>query len=90
MKKYFAAALLLLFAFSVFSQDSLKNKDYYLQKSKKQKTAALILLGGGTIMTITGVVIMTENLFTSKGTGLAVAGLLVSSQHPIVYRVREK
>ena len=43
MKKYFAATLLLLFVFSVFSQDNLKNKDYYLQKSKNQKTLLDIL-----------------------------------------------
>lgn len=53
MKKYFTATILLLFVFSVFSQDNLKNKDYYLQKSKKQKTAAWLLLGGGlTLSTI--------------------------------------
>ncbi len=58
MKKYFAATLLLLFVFSVFSQDSLKNKDHFLQKSKKQKTAAWILLGGGATLTIVAGVIL--------------------------------
>jgi len=62
MKKYFAATLLLLFAFSVFSQDNLKNKDYYLQKSKNQKTAGWILFSGGAaIMTISAITILTNN-----------------------------
>jgi hypothetical protein len=33
------------------------SKDYYLQKSKKQKTAAWILLGGGVGLTMAGVLI---------------------------------
>ena len=58
MKKYFAATLLLLFVFSVFSQDNLKNKDYYLEKSKKQKTAGWILLGSGAALSISGLIII--------------------------------
>ena len=33
------------------------SKEYYLQKSKNQRTAAWVLLGGGTAMLITGSVI---------------------------------
>src|SRR5215831_6211648 len=61
MKKIFAAAILLAVATNAFCQqvDSLKSiaSADYLRKSKNQKTAAWVLLGGGIAMAITGTVI---------------------------------
>jgi hypothetical protein len=82
MKKIILFIQLLQFLIRSFGQQQTTSapitKTDYLQKSKSQKTVAWILFGGGTIMMITGVVVMSENLFTTKGTGLAVAGLIVS------------
>ena len=44
---------MLVFAYG-FSQP--QSKDYLLQKSKKQKTTAWVLLGTGTALIITGVI----------------------------------
>lgn len=50
MKKIVFSLTLLIFVLNLFSQTT-KNpaltKDYYLQKSKNQKTVAWVLLGGG-------------------------------------------
>jgi len=62
MQKAIILITLLLFVIGSFGQQSTttpapKPDTDYLQKSKKQKTAAWILLGGATIMMITGGVI---------------------------------
>ena len=62
MQKIIFALTLLLFGASSFGQQPTGNtvpkvETDYLKKSKNQKTAAWILLGGGTIMMITGGVI---------------------------------
>jgi len=60
MKKIIAFLTLLIIGMSCFSQqtDSLQSiKTDYLRKSKNQKTAAWVLLGGGIAMTITGMII---------------------------------
>jgi hypothetical protein len=54
MKKFFISAMFLLMAISPFCQQSgsgqsLSQQDY-LQKSKRQKTAAWIMLGGGVVL----------------------------------------
>lgn len=61
MKKIFVLPLLLVFATASFSQQTvhkqnLKQTDY-LQKSKKQKKVAWILLGGGAGLIITSLII---------------------------------
>lgn len=59
MKKFIFFILLLLSAGKSFSQQQTKlehPKDYYLQKSKGQKTVAWILLGAGTTSIIIGVI----------------------------------
>lgn len=48
-----------LLAFQAFCQDSKSNefnKDYYLQKSKTQKTVGWILLGAGTTAIVAGII----------------------------------
>ena len=57
MNKYFVTFLLLIFNFSVFSQDIVKDRNYYQQKSKKQKKVAWMLLGGGATLVLTGIII---------------------------------
>jgi hypothetical protein len=56
MRKYFICTILLLMTASSFCQDtdfrqSLTQKDY-LQKSKSEKTAAWVLLGGGFVVAV--------------------------------------
>jgi hypothetical protein len=47
MKKYFIAIVLLVFTVSAFSQDNEKQKAYYSELIKKNRTAGRILLYGG-------------------------------------------
>lgn len=61
MKKFILFVTMLIIAVSTFSQQtnpspSLTKADY-MQKSKKQKTAALVLLGGGATFVLTGILI---------------------------------
>ena len=57
MKKITLLITLLSFAASVFAQEALPHgQEYYLQKSKNQKTAAWVLLGVGTTMIVVGMV----------------------------------
>lgn len=62
--------LLLVFATTTFSQQTNPSptltKQDYLQKSKKQKTTALIFLGGGTVVFVTGFIIP-QGEFISSG-----------------------
>jgi hypothetical protein len=46
---------------SVYYYDSTQTADYFLQKSKNQKTAAWILLGSGTALSIVGIVGLASN-----------------------------
>ena len=60
MKKIIFFLLLLSFSFSGFSQritKDLSEKEYYLQKSKKQNTAAWLLLTGGAFAGVSGYVL---------------------------------
>jgi len=61
MKKIIAILTVVIIGINCFGQqgtslESIKKTDY-LQKSKNQKTAAWVLLGGGIAMTVTGTVI---------------------------------
>jgi hypothetical protein len=60
MKKIIVFTMLLIISVASFSQSTTKNKltqTDYLQKSKKQKTAAWLLLGTGTALFTTGLAI---------------------------------
>jgi hypothetical protein len=65
MKKIIASAILLAIAVQSFCQqtDSLKSiaKTDYLRKSKNQKTAAWILLGGGIAMAVAGTIVYSND-----------------------------
>jgi hypothetical protein len=80
MKKNFAAILFfLLFTLSAFSQNKANNKDYYLRKSKHQKTFFYAFAGTGTGLIITGIILKTAHSgpYTEYYTGgfLVVGGL---------------
>ena len=78
MKKFIILSMLLIFSATTFSQQNRSYTKYsyldYQLKSKHQKTAAWILLGGGLGLTVTGGVIavnqfaedFTTALFTGK------------------------
>lgn len=61
MKKIITCSVLLAFAATSFCQQNIQKqslaKTDYLQKSKKQKTIAWILLGGGATFVLTGIII---------------------------------
>ncbi|MFI5133149.1 MAG: hypothetical protein ACHQEB_02380 [Chitinophagales bacterium] len=65
MKKIFVFLLLFAVSFTVFSQPVTTTapmfKSDYLKKSKSQKTAAWVLLSGGTVLTVTGLVISSNS-----------------------------
>ena len=59
MKKIIFSLTLLLFVARCFSQTTSSpklSKDYYLQKSKTQKTIGWVLLAGGTAMVVGGAI----------------------------------
>lgn len=56
----FLLALLFLFA-STFAQNQLQTAEYYLQKSKDQKTTAWTMLGLGTTFLLVGVITASAN-----------------------------
>lgn len=61
---------------SVVFYDSTHTGEYYLQKSKSQKTAAWVMLGGGVALTIVGAVGFTANsdlIFVENSTADAYA-----------------
>lgn len=58
MKKIVFSLTLLLFAVKLFSQSAAFSKDYYLKKSKTQKTVGWVLLGGGVTMTTAGYLLL--------------------------------
>lgn len=81
MKKLTVTLLAALYFLSATAQDSL-TKQYHLQKSKNQKTAAWVLLGGGALATIGGAIWFNEtfsiDLFgPDKNPGEDAAGFLM-------------
>jgi H+/gluconate symporter-like permease len=63
MKKITLITILLSLILNVFSQDTTRNensKDYYLQKSKDQKTTAVALFVLGATATVAGVIVMSN------------------------------
>jgi hypothetical protein len=65
MKKMIVFSMLILISAASFSQQTkpseVLTKQDYLQKSKHQKTAAWLLLGGGAAFTITGYAILVNS-----------------------------
>jgi hypothetical protein len=79
MKKFIICALLMGMAATSFCQETNptqpRTKQDYLKKSKDQKTAAWVLLGGGTVMIGTGFLIgaRKESSFDDAATGAIIA-----------------
>lgn len=61
--------------FKTFSQtiQPADSKDYYLQKSKNQKTTAWVLLGGGTLMAVAGGIVFDKS---SSNTSIDAGGFI--------------
>ena len=89
MKKMIAFSLLLIASVASFGQQTNEttqlSKQDYLQKSKHQKTAAWLLLGGGTVLVTIGGLINAHEVYdpysfdrnySNKGTPLTIAGTL--------------
>jgi hypothetical protein len=74
MRKYLTTTLLLLFAANVFSQEAIKNKEYYSAKSKRQKSGAKVMLIGGSILLGTGIIVGNRK-DASFGDGVIPAGI---------------
>jgi hypothetical protein len=85
------------FSNALFFKDTTYSKDYYLQKSKNQKTAAWVMLGGGVACSIVGIIGFSANynlfednsatdtygIVTLVGIGFALGSIpfFVSSSH---------
>ena len=80
MKKFILALTFLFFGLQTFSQSeksSALSKDYYLQKSKNRKTAAWILLGGGTAMIVGGAIAFAHNWDYGFYTATDISGFVL-------------
>jgi hypothetical protein len=79
MKKLACLGLFLACITHLLAQQPTKNRDYYLTKSKKQKTVAIVLLTGGGLATTLGFGIGggNESSFDEANTGgiIAVVGI---------------
>lgn len=80
MKKIICLPLFLLFSISIFSQQSQSpalSKEYYLQKSKNQKTTGWVLLAGGTAIAIGGGILFGNSDFLSGDSNADAGGYLM-------------
>lgn len=86
MKKIICFMAVLLFALNSYSQTPAPTKDYYLKKSKTQKTVGWIMLGGGVTMATIGFInynndpsgIINNSLIISlAGVGVALGSIPV-------------
>lgn len=80
MKKIMIYFLFLLISATSFSQSTTRmplSREDYLKKSKNQKTAAWVLLGGGTALIGTGFLIgdREESSFDDAATGAIIGGI---------------
>ena len=80
MKSIILCLILLVFGFQSFSQAPEGSRDYYLQKSKNQKTAGWVLLGVGTAMAVGGGIGFSNNfeLFDSTTKGDVYGGIMLA------------
>lgn len=82
MKKLLITALLVVLSSSIFSQQTLTKQDY-LHKSKKQKTTAWVLLGGGVTVGLIGLTKINlagsdGDINNGPGTALFVTGTVAA------------
>ncbi|MFD2791601.1 hypothetical protein [Arenibacter sp. H213] len=76
MKKIRLLFALLLVSSILTGQTKEFSKDYFLQKSKKQNTAAWVLLGGGTAMAIGGLAAFDASWDSSSSSTTDIAGII--------------
>ena len=85
MKKTFIFTMLLILSVTSFSQQTIPSKPItksdFLQKSKKQKTTAWVMLGGGASLVLIGDLIgnSKNSSFDDAGTGVILGGIGVLS-----------
>lgn len=83
MKKIIIFTMLLILSATSFSQQTTPSQPLtradYLHKSKSQKTTAWILLGGGSALAITGLLLNNQASFDNAGTTAIVGGVGVLS-----------
>ncbi len=82
MKKLYNFLLLMILGMSIYSQqipmDTVKNKEYYLQKKSTQRTTGWIFFGLGGAALITGTIMYaSQPIFSSdkNNTGAIIAGV---------------
>ena len=72
--------MLFLFSVNAFNQTIPNNefsKEYYLKKSKNQKTTGWILLSGGTLMTVVGVIGFSDSWYSSSNSTTDAYGIIM-------------
>lgn len=81
MKKTILFLIILTMTLQLFSQEIVKDRNYYQAKSKRQKSAAFALLIGGSVAIGTGLLIgnSNESTFDDAATGAIIGGLGVLS-----------
>ncbi|RAJ06182.1 hypothetical protein [Arenibacter echinorum] len=77
MKSIRLLLALLLVSSVLVGQTKEFSKDYFLQKSKKQKTTAWILLAGGTAMIVGGGALFDNNFYGGSNSGADIGGYIV-------------
>ena len=77
MRKIRLLLALLLVSSILIGQTKEFSKDYFLQKSKKQKTTAWILLGGGTAMVVGGLTAFNSSWDSGTNTETDISGIIV-------------
>src|SRR5215831_13419198 len=77
MRKFFISTMLLLMTTSSFCQQTGASQSLtqqnYLEKSKKQKTAAWVLLGGGLVVAVGSALLDVNSDWSKEGTGYTIA-----------------
>ena len=85
MKQIFFLPAFLIFIVTCYGQVPNSSKDYFLEKGKNQKTAAWIMLTGGTAVAITGFVLANKQIDNDDplnldnletGGGFAILGIV--------------
>tara|TARA_R110000764_G_scaffold219822_1_gene307984 strand:+ start:232 stop:666 length:435 start_codon:yes stop_codon:yes gene_type:complete len=77
MRKIRLLLALLLVSSILIGQTKEFSKDYFLQKSKKQKTTAWILLAGGTAMIVGGGTLFDNNYYGGSNSGADIGGYIM-------------
>jgi formate-dependent nitrite reductase membrane component NrfD len=79
MKQFVLFLTVLLFMVKSFSQNAAASKEYFMKKSRTQKTLGWVMIGAGVIITTVGVTIAHKkendflNTLSDKGLGIVIA-----------------